>query len=126
MLYELLTGQPPFDGEAPVSIALKHINERPVPPGSCAPASRRRSRRSCMRSLEKDPALRYQSAEEFIAALEQARRQPTRQIVMDPTPGEPWVDEPRRLALVGVGCSCCSCSPRRSPRAPTSCSPARR
>ena len=46
-----------------------------------------------MRSLEKDPALRYQSAEEFIAALEQARRQPTRQIVMDQTPGEPWVDD---------------------------------
>jgi serine/threonine-protein kinase len=46
-----------------------------------------------MRALEKDPARRFQSAEEFIAALERARHAPTRQIVMEPTPGEPWVDE---------------------------------
>ncbi len=46
-----------------------------------------------MRALEKDPARRFQSAEEFIAALENARRAPTRQIVLEPTPGEPWVDE---------------------------------
>ena len=51
-----------------------------------------------LRSLEKDPARRYQSAEEFIAALEQARRAPTRQIVVEPTPGEPWVDEPSARA----------------------------
>ena len=46
-----------------------------------------------MRALEKDPARRYQSAEEFIAALENARRAPTRPIVVEPTPGEPWVEE---------------------------------
>ena len=58
-----------------------------------------------MRALEKDPARRFQSADEFIAALEAARRAPTRPIVMEPTPGEPWVEEERRLALVDVGCS---------------------
>jgi serine/threonine-protein kinase len=93
VLFELLTGHPPFDGEAAVSIALKHINERPVPPGQLRPGIPPALEAVVMRSLEKDPALRYQSAEEFIAALEQARRQPTRQIVMEPTPGEPWVDE---------------------------------
>jgi serine/threonine-protein kinase len=93
VLYELLTGHPPFDGEAPVSIALKHINEPPVPPGQLRPGIPPALEAVVLRSLEKDPALRYQSAEEFIAALEQARRQPTRQIVMEPTPGEPWVDE---------------------------------
>src|SRR4051795_5784833 len=37
VLYELLTGRVPFDGEAPVAVALKHVNERPVPPGQLRP-----------------------------------------------------------------------------------------
>src|SRR3954469_15928075 len=96
VLYELLTGRPPFDGEAAISIAIKHVNERPVPPGQLRPGIPPALEAVVMRSLEKDPALRYQTAEEFIAALEAARRAPTRQIVMEPTPGEPWVEEAER------------------------------
>jgi eukaryotic-like serine/threonine-protein kinase len=93
VLYELLTGRVPFDGEAPISIAIKHINERPVPPGQLRPGIPPALEAVVLRALEKDPARRFQSAEEFVAALETARRAPTRQIVMEPTPGEPWVDE---------------------------------
>jgi beta-lactam-binding protein with PASTA domain len=93
VLYELMTGQVPFDGEAPIAIAIKHINERPVPPGQLEPGIPPAVEAVVMRALEKDPARRFQSAEEFIAALERARHAPTRQIVMPPTPGEPWVDE---------------------------------
>ena len=76
VLYELLTGHVPFDGEAPISIALKHVNERPVPPGQLRPGISPALEAVVMRALEKDPNRRYQSAEEFIAALEQARRAP--------------------------------------------------
>ena len=111
VLYELLTGRVPFDGEAPISIAIKQINERPVPPGQLQPGIPPALEAVVLRALEKDPARRYQSAEEFIAALEAARRAPTRQIVMEPTPGEPWdelEDEERRTrwwvwALVAAG-----------------------
>lgn len=96
VLYELLTGHVPFDGEAPVSIALKHVNERPVPPGQLRPGITPALEAVVLRALEKDPNLRFQSAEEFIAALEQARRAPTRPIVVEPVPGEPWVDEEER------------------------------
>src|SRR3954452_9967809 len=96
VLYELLVGHPPFDGEAAISIALKHLNERPVPPGQLRPGIPPALEAVVMRSLEKDPARRYQTADEFIAALEAARRAPTRQIVMEPTPGEPWVEEAQR------------------------------
>jgi len=96
VLYELLTGHVPFDGEAPVSIALKHVNERPVPPGQLRPGIPPALEAVVLRSLEKDPNLRFQSAEEFIAALEQARRAPTRPIVVDPGPVEPWVEEEER------------------------------
>src|SRR4051795_8202503 len=93
VLYELLTGRPPFDGEAPVSIALKHVNERPVPPGQLRPGIPPALEAVVLRALEKDPALRYQSAEEFIAALEQAMRAPTRPVVIGPAVREPWVEE---------------------------------
>ena len=93
VLYELLTGRVPFDGEAPVSIALKHISERPVPPGQLRPGISPALEAVVMRALEKDPARRYQNAEEFVAALEAARRAPTRPIRLDPTPGEPWMDD---------------------------------
>src|SRR6185437_41615 len=90
VLYELLTGQVPFEGEAPVSIALKQVSELPVPPAQLEPTIPPALEAVVMRALEKDPDHRFQDADEFIAALEQARRAPTRQVVMEPTPGEPW------------------------------------
>lgn len=93
VLYELLTGHVPFDGEAPVSIALKHVNERPVPPGQLRPGIPPALEAVVLRALEKDPNLRFQSAEEFIAALEQARLAPTRRIVAEPPPVQDWVEE---------------------------------
>jgi eukaryotic-like serine/threonine-protein kinase len=90
VLYELLTGQVPFEGEAPVSIALKQVSEPPVPPSQLEPSIPPALEGVVMRALEKDPDHRFQDADEFIGALEQARRAPTRQVVLDPTPGEPW------------------------------------
>jgi beta-lactam-binding protein with PASTA domain len=97
VLYELLTGRVPFDGEAPVSIALKQVSEPPVPPSQLRPGIPPALESVVMRALEKDPARRFASADEFIGALETARRAPARQVVMDPTPGEPWapVDDER-------------------------------
>src|SRR3954471_8791974 len=97
VLYELLTGQVPFEGGAPVSIALKHVSERPVPPGQLRPGLPPALEAVVLRALEKDPALRYQRAEEFIAALESARRAPARQVVLEPVePLEELVEEERR------------------------------
>src|SRR3954471_20482050 len=89
VLYELLTGQLPFEGEAPISIALKHVNERPAPVGQMRPGIPPALDAVVLRALEKDPALRFQTAEEFIAALEAARRGPTRQVVVDEVIEEP-------------------------------------
>lgn len=96
VLYELLTGRVPFDGEAPISIAIKQINERPVPPSQLRPGITPAVEAVVLRALEKDPARRFQSAEEFIAALEQARRAPARPVILDPAPGEPWEEEEER------------------------------
>jgi serine/threonine-protein kinase len=91
VLYELLTGRVPFDGEAPVSIAIKQINERPAPPSQLRPGLSPGLEAVVLRALEKDPAHRFQSADEFIAALEGAPRlAPTRPVVAT----EPVVEEP--------------------------------
>jgi eukaryotic-like serine/threonine-protein kinase len=90
VLYELLTGHVPFEGEAPVSIALKQVSEPPVPPAQLEPSIPPALEAVVMRALEKDPDRRFQDADEFIAALERARRQPVGQVVLEPTPGEPW------------------------------------
>jgi beta-lactam-binding protein with PASTA domain/tRNA A-37 threonylcarbamoyl transferase component Bud32 len=73
ILYEMLTGRVPFDGESAVTIALKQVNEAPVPPSAYNGAVSPALEAVVMRALEKHPALRFQDADEFIAALEDAR-----------------------------------------------------
>jgi eukaryotic-like serine/threonine-protein kinase len=73
ILYEMLTGRVPFTGDSAVSIALKHVNEFPQPLRELRPDIHPALEAAVMRALSKDPAQRYQTAEEFIAALEEAR-----------------------------------------------------
>jgi beta-lactam-binding protein with PASTA domain/predicted Ser/Thr protein kinase len=76
ILYELLTGRVPFEGESAVTIALKQVNERPVPPSMLNPAIGPELEAVVMRAMEKDPARRFPDADAFIAALEHARLAP--------------------------------------------------
>jgi beta-lactam-binding protein with PASTA domain/tRNA A-37 threonylcarbamoyl transferase component Bud32 len=73
ILYEMLTGRVPFEGESAVTVALKQVNERPAPPSAYNGAVGPALEAVVMRALEKQPALRFQDADEFIAALEGAR-----------------------------------------------------
>jgi eukaryotic-like serine/threonine-protein kinase len=73
ILYEMLTGHVPFDGDSPVTIALKQVSEAPVPPSHLNPGVPPQLEAVVGRALEKDPAARFQNADEFIAALEAAR-----------------------------------------------------
>jgi serine/threonine protein kinase len=73
VLYELLTGRVPFDGETAVTIALHHISSAPTPPSALNPQVRRELDEVVLTTLAKDPAARYDSAEALIGALEQVR-----------------------------------------------------
>jgi len=74
VLYELLTGQTPFDGDTPVEIAMKHLSATPRPPSQIRRDIPRDLDLVVMRALAKDPAARYQSADEMEADLERVLR----------------------------------------------------
>jgi serine/threonine protein kinase len=73
VLYEMLTGQPPFAGESPVAVAHKHLVEDPVPPSHLDRQVSSDLDTVVLRALAKDPAQRYQSAEELRHELERLR-----------------------------------------------------
>ncbi|ASU81806.1 serine/threonine protein kinase [Nocardiopsis gilva YIM 90087] len=65
VLYELLTGRPPFTGDSPVSIAYQHVREEPVPPTELDPEIPEWLEDVTLRAMAKDRDERYQSAEEM-------------------------------------------------------------
>jgi len=70
VLYEMLTGKTPFTGDSPIEIAMKHLNEAPRPPSELRPEIPPELDQIVLRALAKDPAERYQAAEEFSADLD--------------------------------------------------------
>ena len=62
LLYELLTGRPPFIGDSPVSVAYQHVREMPVPPSQLDAEITPAMDAITMQALAKDPADRYQTA----------------------------------------------------------------
>ena len=75
IVFELLGGQPPFEGDTAVAVALKHLNEEPPPLSELRPDVHPALVAVVARALAKDPADRYPNAEEFVAALDDARHQ---------------------------------------------------
>ncbi len=69
VLFELLTGRAPFRGESPVAVAYQHVSETPDAPSELNPDVSRALDAVVLRALAKDPFQRYQSAEQFRAAL---------------------------------------------------------
>jgi serine/threonine-protein kinase len=73
VLYEMLTGRVPFDGERPVAVAMKQISDEPAPPRSVEPSVPPELEAVVMRALAKRPSERYRTAGEFSRALGEAR-----------------------------------------------------
>ncbi|MDT8910414.1 Stk1 family PASTA domain-containing Ser/Thr kinase [Amycolatopsis sp. PS_44_ISF1] len=69
VLYELITGEPPFTGDSPVAVAYQHVREDPKPPSSVNPAVTPELDAVVLKALAKGPANRYQSAAEMRSDL---------------------------------------------------------
>ena len=80
VLYELLTGRPPFDAETHIATATMRLTNDPPPPRSVRPGIPRGLEVAVMRSLAREPDDRFQTAEEMSAALEHATPASTRRL----------------------------------------------
>jgi serine/threonine-protein kinase len=69
VLYEMAVGRAPFDGDNPVAIAYKHVREDPPTPSRVNPMVPPALEAIILQAMAKDPAMRYQSAEEMRADL---------------------------------------------------------
>lgn len=72
ILYEIVTGQPPFYAESPLSLALMHVNEEPTPPSHYAPGLPPPVEAVILRALAKDPEERFPTAQAMVATLRRA------------------------------------------------------
>jgi serine/threonine-protein kinase len=73
MLFELLTGRPPFVGDTPVSIAYQHVGEQPIPPSGLTRGITPDLDAVVLHSLGKDREARYQDASSFRSDLRSVR-----------------------------------------------------
>jgi serine/threonine-protein kinase len=97
MLYELLVGKVPFEGETAVTIALQHISQQAPPPSAANPTVPPELDAIVARMLAKEPADRYASTSEAIAALERLRA-----TLPEPV-GEHAVSAASHRVLLGAG-----------------------
>ena len=77
MLYEMLSGRLPFDGDGAVSIAIMQISNKAKPLAQVAPNVPEGLRQITEKAMEKDPAKRYQSAQEMLDAIEEFKHNPS-------------------------------------------------
>jgi beta-lactam-binding protein with PASTA domain/predicted Ser/Thr protein kinase len=74
VLYEMLAGRVPFEGDSSVAIAMQHVSEQPPPLRALAPDVPESLALVVAHAMLKDPAQRYTSADEFAADLDRVRR----------------------------------------------------
>jgi serine/threonine-protein kinase len=104
MLYEMVTGDVPFKGDAPMAVMLKQITDPPPPPSELRPGISPELEQMILKALAKEPAQRYQSVNEMLVALDAALGQVSQPLPPLRTPSRrdeqrlpPWA-----LASIGI------------------------
>ena len=100
VLYELITGEPPFTGDSPVAVAYQHVREDPHPPSSVNPAVAPELDAVVLKALAKGPANRYQSSAEMRSDLVRtlSGQRPSAPMVMSEDMRTQVMDSDRRMS----------------------------
>jgi len=97
VLYEMLTGRLPFEGESAVAVAIQHLSSIPLAPREINPDIPEQLELICMKAMAPDLEHRYQSADAMIADLEAFRKNPEVEMKFDLSDLRPEEnDEPTR------------------------------
>lgn len=88
VMYEMITGKVPFDADTPVSVALKHMQEEPVPPIELNSKVPPAVNQIILKAMKKDTGLRYGSATEMMKDLSMALKNPTGEFVKEKNVGD--------------------------------------
>ncbi|HET9111365.1 MAG TPA: protein kinase [Ktedonobacterales bacterium] len=95
VIYEMTTGHTPFDGDTPVAVAMKHIQEEPEPPRAINPSIPPALERIILKCLAKDPSMRFRDGDELAATLTNFLRSPVRRNSgAEPVPGRGYGGDP--------------------------------
>jgi serine/threonine-protein kinase len=97
VLYEMVTGAPPFSGENPVSVAYRHVSEDPKPPRQVNPSVPAPFEAIALQALAKDPNDRYSTAEDLRTDLIRFRR--GKAVAAHPVPNAPTKRADRTSAM---------------------------
>ena len=76
VLYEMMSGRPPYDGESPVAVAIKHINGGAPLPSTLNPNIPGGLEQIIMKAMGHDPSDRYETATKMLADLDEFRKNP--------------------------------------------------
>lgn len=96
VMYEMLTGRPPFDGDTPVSVAIQHINAKAALPRESNPSIPEGLEQITMRAMDADLSARYPSAPQMLHDLESFRQNPAMLFQM---PAAEKEETPAELAM---------------------------
>ena len=77
VMYEMMTGRPPYDGETPVSVAIQHINGKPLMPSVLNPNIPGGLEQIIMKAMDQDPNKRYLSAQALLYDMDEFRKNPS-------------------------------------------------
>ena len=77
VMYEMMTGRPPFDGDSPVSVAIQHINGNTATPSSLNPNIPGGLEQIIMKAMAKEPSDRYATATAMLYDMDEFRKDPT-------------------------------------------------
>lgn len=96
VMYEMLTGRPPYDGETPVSVAIQHINGTPLSPSLLNSAIPTGLEQITMHAMCADLNIRYASVTDLLRDLEEFRKDPSIRFTFLPAGGTAAVTAPAR------------------------------
>ncbi len=100
VMYEMLVGKVPFDADTSVSVALKHMQEEPVPPMDIEDSIPQAVNDIILKAMEKEPSKRYKSATRMLEDLKRALREPDGDFVTEEADDDEYDGSTKRMTTL--------------------------